>query len=39
MMEYPPNFGKNADLKLGIKRLEGNRGSWHGGAVQLQSFI
>lgn len=27
-MEYPPKFGRNANLKLGIKQLGENRGSW-----------
>ena len=27
-MEYPTNFGRNANLKLGIKQLEENRRSW-----------
>jgi hypothetical protein len=27
-MEYPPKFGRNANLKLGIKQLGEKRGSW-----------
>lgn len=27
-MEYPPDFGRNANLKLRIKQLEENSGSW-----------
>ena len=27
-MEYPPDFGRNANLKLKIKQLGENRSSW-----------
>ena len=27
-MEYPTDFGRNANLKLKIKQLGGNHGSW-----------
>ena len=27
-MEYPPNFGRNANLELKIKQLGENRRSW-----------
>ena len=27
-MEYPTKFGRNANLKLGIKQLGENRRSW-----------
>ena len=34
-VEYPPNFGRNANLKLKIKQLEENRSSWAEGRKPL----